>query len=335
MFGFLLDVARATLRQPLTIALTIAVMLIGALTAIVLVPVLSSTPPADDAQAVAALDLASTATPRPTATEDAKPTSTPRGHRPRPTATTDPSEDEESARSAEPTSPPRRARATRTPTPDLPAPESTSTPELALAPEPVRELAGTIDYLADSGDGLSAWSGSGWTMDGGELINDGDTILGQAWVSGPIMPPPSGDYAIEVEFQIDGIAPTYCKQNFGLVAPAPEGGWFVGGSVLYECDGSGPRARITDVSDWTNSYFQDRELATKGVFLQPGSGWHTLRLVVESSTVMLYLDGEEILIADVDSSGFDNPQEAFGLWSEGVRLTVRRIAVLSLDDSSF
>ncbi len=164
------------------------------------------------------------------------------------------------------------------------------------------------------------------------LVSDGSAVFAQPWIAGPVVPPSDGGYAIEAEVRIDGLAAGFCKQSLGLVAPLPNGG-FLGAGLIYECDASGAvadtRARLSDVSDYTNGYFQDPEFAAE--LLDLASGWHTLRLEVDGGRLRLLIDGDLVLTARVGAGTVANPGNALGLWSEGVKLSVRRIAVVSLE----
>jgi len=217
---------------------------------------------------------------------------------------------------------------TRTPTP-RPTPTVQPTPTIA----PTRESDVIAYYLAEVGADLRAWTGPSWRADGATLRSDGSAVFAQPWISGPVAPPIRGGYAVEAEFRIDGLASGYCKQSLGVIVPLPSGA-FAGAGLIYECDGSGDvigsRARISDVSDYTDGYFQDPEFAAKPLDLE--SGWHTLRIEVEGDTMRLLVDGDLVLTAAVTKSVVRNPENALGLWSEGVEVSVRRIAVVALAD---
>ena len=164
------------------------------------------------------------------------------------------------------------------------------------------------------------------------LVNDGSATVAQPWIVGPVVPPTSGGYAIEADLRVDGVTPGFCMQSLGLVAPL-SGGAFIGAGWVYECDAAGKiigaRARLTDISDYTNGYFQDPEFAAKPLDL--ASGWHTLRLEVDGDRLRLLIDGDLVLTASTGAGTVANPGNALGLWSEGVKLSVRRIAVVALE----
>jgi hypothetical protein len=136
-------------------------------------------------------------------------------------------------------------------------------------------------------------------------------------------------YAVEAEVRVTGLAEGVCEQSFGVVAVGGAGvAW--GGSVVYGCDG-GRRARLTDVTDWTNGYNQDRLLGS-GDF-DPGDDWHSYRLEVDGTNLRLLIDGRVVLTATDDQAGGDAQPGQVGLWSQGVVIDVRRVVVEPLAES--
>ena len=135
-----------------------------------------------------------------------------------------------------------------------------------------------------------------------------------------------GGYAVEAEFQVLGVASGFCEQNFGVVAVAADGATYLGGGLLYFCDGSKPMARITDVSNWVDGYNRDQEFSSARLDL--GTGWHTLRLEVGPGGVRLLID-DKMVLEGVDPTGVAGGSQTaqWGVWSQGVRVAIRRIAV--------
>jgi hypothetical protein len=183
-------------------------------------------------------------------------------------------------------------------------------------------------YLADAGHGLDAWTGPNWSLDDGALVNDGRGVDTAPWISAPTLPELDGSYAIEAEIQVLGVARGYCEQNFGIVAIAADSGISFGGGLLFTCD-EAPLARITDVTDWTDGYNRDPPLASRRLDLEPG--WHTFRLEIQTDWVRLLIDGVLVLEADRDPTRpAESSDPKVGIWSQGVQLAVRRVAIESI-----
>jgi hypothetical protein len=216
------------------------------------------------------------------------------------------------------------AKATSPPIPTISArPTTALNPSSTPGPKPL--------YAAEGADGLAAWSSGSWTVTNDLLTTDGGSGLPEQWITGPYHPP--GDtYAIEAEIRVRDLAPNVCDQNFGIVAGPARGGPVWGGGVLFPCARNGttvaPRARVTDGSTWQDGYNQDRELDGKA--FDPASEWHVYRLEVRGTDLRLLIDGKQILMtADTQAPPPSRPAQ-IGLWSQGVRLSVRHVTVLPL-----
>ena len=247
---------------------------------------------------------------------------------PVPTATPSPTP----TRAPRPTNPPAERRtatatATARPTPEptatlVPTPAATATVALTPTAAPL--------YRAGPGDGLAAWSLlPSWAVVDGLLANDGTGVDAQPWLVAPYAPDGSA-YAVEAEIRVEGMAAGKCGQSFGVVAGG-SGGVVWGGGVQWWCDGAGPHARITDVSVWPDGYDHDRELAAAAY--DPGPAWRTYRLEVRGAAVRLLVDGAPVLEATapaVAAGGSPAGAGQIGLWSQGVQVTVRSVAVLPL-----
>ncbi|MEA2530700.1 MAG: 3-keto-disaccharide hydrolase [Thermomicrobiales bacterium] len=200
----------------------------------------------------------------------------------------------------------RRATASRTP-----KPSPTPTPKVAAL------------FLA-SGQDLASWLGPNWADGAGVLVNDGDAIVGQPWLPAPYEVA-NGAYAVEAEIRVIGVAREHCEQSFGVVAGG-SGGIVWGGSVVFACDGV-RRARLTDVTDWSDGYNQDRLLGTAE--FDPREGWHAYRLEVDGNRLRFLIDGRTVLETTDDWAVDGTEPGQVGLWSQGVQLEVRRVAVFA------
>ena len=310
-------------RQPLFIPLVMAVAISSLLGVVVLAPlVVSPGGGADDTLAGAAPGLSASDPPPAAATRTPEPdaTSTPWPQRPRlPSPTPEPT----AIRTGN-----ARTGAAPTTTPS-PEPKPTETPEptpKATATETATPEPSVALYRAEAGDGLEAWGGPHWSVDGEVLVNDGGAVTAQPWLTAPEFPPVDASYAVEAEFRVLGVAAGYCQQSFGVVAVSPSGAAYWGGGLIYFCDNGDPVVRITNVTDWTDGYNADPELSSKR--LNPGGNWHTLRLEVDEGLVRLLIDGEVVLEAADPIGGAATARVAeFGLWSQGVQVAIRRITV--------
>jgi hypothetical protein len=328
----------AVVREPVTLAIVVAVLVTGALAILVFV-IWSGTPDASDPRLVAPAPQGAL-TPTPRAVNWPRPTSTPdsdqgspRARAPesapasvvtpnaasvpainpvsQPTATLSPTAAPTATAAPEPTT-----AATATP-----SPAPTQTPVLTATP------AAAPDFSADDGASFAPLAGGGWTIRGDQLVHDSPQPQTEPLLLVPYQTP-SGDFAIEAEIKVDGLAQGVCNQSFGVVAGSPSMALFWGGGVIYSCGSTTPAARITDVSDWTNGYDQDRQLA-RGNF-NPEAEWHRYRLEVRGDELRLLIDGEEILTTTDPAlvGGLNTGQT--GLWSQGVQLTVRSLAIFAL-----
>jgi len=261
------------------------------------------------------------------ATTAAEPTAEPASNTPTPPV----SQPTTAPPAAQPTSAPADApqAPTTAPPPTVPPPTATAAPTATPAPTstPMPTPPPTVAalYAADAGGGLEDWAlAPSWALEDGELVNDATGVKAQPWLVAPYEP--DGDaYAVEAEILFEELAGRTCDQNFGVVGGGG-GGVVWGGGVRWGCDGDGPRARITDVSVWADGFNQDREL--DGTPFNPGTDWHTYRLEVRGSDLRLLVDGDLLLEAS-DGAGTGEGGQ-IGLWSQGVALTVRRVAVIGL-----
>jgi hypothetical protein len=113
------------------------------------------------------------------------------------------------------------------------------------------------------------------------------------------------------------------------VAISADGQNYLGAGLLFTCDGEAPLVRITDVTNWVDGYNRDRELSSSRLELAPG--WHTFRLEITAARVRLLIDGEVVLEVEGPAAQGGGPTIAeIGLWSQGVQVAVRRVAVEAL-----
>ncbi|HEU0113596.1 MAG TPA: family 16 glycoside hydrolase, partial [Thermomicrobiales bacterium] len=271
------------------------------------------------------------------------PTPTPRAIRPAAAA----APTEAAASDVAPTKPAKR-RAAPTPTPAPTAEPPTAAPTAAPHPtftiilptiEPMAEPTVAPATATPAGNALAAFADANalgtlaagnWQLNDGQLVYVGQGGIAEQWlaVSGV---QPTGDFAIEIEARVQSLAPNVCDQNFGAVAGADANGLVWGGGVIYPCDGSSPRARLTDVTNWADGYNHDQALAATD--FKPGNSWHTYRLEVRGGTLTLSVDGRKLL----DSPGARTDWQAgvpgqVGFWSQGVQLAIRSVTVYGLSE---
>jgi hypothetical protein len=88
-------------------------------------------------------------------------------------------------------------------------------------------------------------------------------------------------------------------------------------------------ARLTDAGDWADGYNADPVMANAA--FDPGTGWHTYRFEVRGDQLRLLVDGVAVV-----SGAAETPLDAqvsdaeAGLWSQGVGIEIRRVAVYQL-----
>lgn len=206
---------------------------------------------------------------------------------------------------------------TATPTP---RPEPTATPATPASPEAL--------YVARSGDDLSDWASGSWSVDGDRLVFQVATNDAEAWTVGPFRPDEDA-YAVEAELRVQFTDRAVGCQTFGLVTATAD--IARGGGVAFGCPPQPIQAGLRDVSNWETGYFRTPELDTAA--FDPGDGWHTYRLEVRGRDLRLLIDDEDIAESTTTAGLPAGVESEIGLWSQGVGLEVRRIAVLPLDAS--
>jgi hypothetical protein len=214
--------------------------------------------------------------------------------------------------------------------PPTPSPEPTATePPPPTAAEATATEAPTAepDFAADDEAAFAAFAVFPWEASGDTLVNRAAQAIAEPMLLVPYTAP-TGDFAIEAEIRVDGLVPDVCNQNFGLVAGSDMTGQYFGGGVIYACGASRPAARITDVSNWTNGYDQDRQLARGSV--DPGDDWRHYRFEVRGNEFRLLVDGTEVLTATESTLGEGFSSGRGGFWTQGVRLSVRNLMIFAL-----
>lgn len=338
----------AKLREPVTVAIFTAT-LVTAVLAFALLAIWTGAPGAPGPQPGTAGQLAAvTPTPRTINWPKTPPAATPPAVAPAQTFT--PASAEVPAINALAPEPPAIAAPTATtaaadPEPSSPAPElaqatappPTSSPAPTAPPEPAATATvpptatpkptAEPDFIADDEAAFAAFAVEPWSTSGDTLVHKAAQAIAEPMLLLPYTAP-SGDFAIEAEIRVDGLAPNVCNQNFGLVAGSEATGQFFGGGVIYACGASSPAARITDVSDWTNGYDQDRQLARGSV--NPGDDWRHYRFEVRGDEFRLLVDGTEVLSATESTLGEGFSAGKGGVWTQGTRLSVRNVMIFAL-----
>ena len=247
--------------------------------------------------------------------------------------------------------------APRTPTPRAPvetppptvAPTSTAKPVVVAEPEVAATAAvsvtGTPDLLAMTGGEDTAAAGGSpafaapddvafatlaagsWTATADALLNSGSSAVAEPWLKLAAAPGPT--FAVEAEVRVTGLLDSVCDQSFGLTGGNAGSGAVYGGGLLFPCDGSSPRARLTDVAVWQDGYNAD-PLVDEEPF-DPGDEWHTYRFEVRGDRLRLIVD--DVRIVGGEPPAALDPAAAnveAGIWSQGTGIEVRRVAVYPL-----
>lgn len=215
--------------------------------------------------------------------------------------------------------------------PPVSAPAPTSFPTAPPAPTATASATATptseADFVAGSQADFAAFAVDPWSTSGDTLVYETAQAIAEPMLLVPYTAPGT-DFAIEAEIRVDGLAPNVCNQSFGLVVGSEASDQFLGGGVIYACGATSPAARITDASNWTNGYDQDRQLARGAV--NPGDDWRHYRLEVRGDEVRLLVDGTEVLTATEAALGDGFQSGRGGFWTQGVQLSVRNVMMFAL-----
>jgi hypothetical protein len=209
------------------------------------------------------------------------------------------------------------------------AAEVPATPELLAMPtgEDAVDAQDDAPFAAPAEVSFASLATGSWTASTDTLVNPGSSAVAEPWLT--LTAAPAATFAVEAEIRITGLLDSVCDQSFGLVGGSPSGQTVYGGGLLFPCDGSSPRARITDVAVWQDGFNADPVVAEEP--FDPGDDWHTYRFEVRGDRLRLIVDGERLVGGEppvqVDPS---LPEIEAGLWSQGTGVEVRRVEVLPL-----
>jgi hypothetical protein len=206
-------------------------------------------------------------------------------------------------------------------------PMATATPELLLAQNGSAATADKAIMRAESRADFAALAAGSWSSSGDMLDIDGANATSEPWLK--VASVPSPDFAIEAEMRVTMVLDSVCDQSFGVVGGSPGASQVYGGGILYPCDGKGDLARLTNVTNWEDGYNADAALSENQ--FDPGEEWHTYRLELRGNRLRLIIDGVGIVTGKLETPIDPGATDAeAGIWSQGVGLEVRRIAVFPL-----
>ena len=174
---------------------------------------------------------------------------------------------------------------------------------------------------------FSSLASGSWSATDDTLVNKGSDAVAERWLD--LAKVPNSTYAIEAEIRVTGVLKTVCDQSFGLVGGSSDLGKVFGAGLIFPCDSGQPQARLTDVTVWQDGYNADAALNEAAY--DPGDAWHTYRFEVRGDRLRLLVDG--VAVADGSpqvAPGWDTSTQEAGIWSQGVGLEVRRLAVIPL-----
>jgi hypothetical protein len=196
----------------------------------------------------------------------------------------------------------------------------------AAAGDTARTPGGATFAAATSKEFEKLASGS-WTVSHDALTNDGNDAVAERWLT--LTPTAGPNFAVEAEIRVNSVLTSVCDQSFGIGGGSPAAGLVFGGGVIFPCSGAAPNARITNIAQWEDGYNADPVIAEKA--LTPGDDWHTYRFELRDGQVRLLVDGVGIVSGRADP-GIDPEAKDVeaGLWSQGVGLEIRRVAVYTL-----
>lgn len=204
---------------------------------------------------------------------------------------------------------------------------ATATPELLLAEAGDAATPDMAIMRADSRADFAALASGSWSASGDALAIAGTNATSEPWLT--VASVPSPDFAIEAEMRVTMVLDSVCDQSFGVVGGSPGASQVYGGGILFPCDGTGDWARLTNVSNWEDGYNADEVLSENR--FDPGEDWHTYRLELRGNRLRLIVDGVGIVTSKLDTPINPGATDAeAGLWSQGVGLEIRRIAVFPL-----
>jgi hypothetical protein len=173
---------------------------------------------------------------------------------------------------------------------------------------------------------FSSLAAGSWRASADTLRNEGSDAVAEPWLK--LVSVPGSAFAVEAEIRVNGLLDTVCDQSFGLTGGNPATDQVYGGGLLFPCSTQEAVARLTDVAVWQDGYNADPVIADNA--FDPGGEWRTYRFEVRGDQLRLIVDGvgvvSGLLPAPVD---LEEGAEA-GLWTQGVNLDVRTVAVYAL-----
>ena len=174
---------------------------------------------------------------------------------------------------------------------------------------------------------FSAFASAEWTATEDRLANSGTTAIAEPWLTLATVPSPA--FAIEAEIRVTGLLESVCDQSFGVVAGGAAAGQFYGAGVFFPCADGPNKARLTDVSVWEDGFNADPVLAEEA--FEPEEDWRVYRFELRGEQLRLVVDDTEVLNASQPGSfGSESAAAEAGIWTQGVGIEVRRIAVYPL-----
>ena len=216
--------------------------------------------------------------------------------------------------------------------PETPAPDAgglviVSTPEMMALNAGAAsngEPAGKILFATTAGD-FRKLADAPWLATSDGLENSGDQAVASRWLTLADVPGPG--FVVEAEMRVTSTLASVCDQSFGITGGSATGKQVFGAGVIFPCDGDS-MARITDALDWEDGYNADTVLNASP--FAPGEDWRTYRFELDGTTLHLTIDGEQVAATELDPG--INPGASdleVGLWSQGVGVQVREVAVTS------
>jgi hypothetical protein len=186
---------------------------------------------------------------------------------------------------------------------------------------------GSAMFAAPGNAALATLAAGSWQAEDGVLRNTGETAAAEPWLTLTTVPSPT--FAVEAEIRVTGQLPAVCDQSFGLVGGSPAAQAVYGAGLIFPCQGGGTVARLTDAGDWADGYNADPVMANAA--FDPGTGWHTYRFEVRGDQLRLLVDGVAVVsgAAEAPLDAQVSDAEA-GLWSQGVGIEIRQVAVYQL-----
>ena len=181
-------------------------------------------------------------------------------------------------------------------------------------------------FTAARGADFQQLASGSWTVSGDTLVNDGSNAISERWLT--FSPVASQNFAVEAQVRVTSTLASVCDQSFGISGGSPSANLVFGGGVIFPCGGGPAEARITNVTQWDDGYNGDPVIAEKA--FTPGDAWHTYRFELRNGKVRLLVDGVAILNGVTDSGNDPASDLEAGLWSQGVGLEIKRVAVLAL-----